>query len=90
VNGEMTGLVSMKPEQFVSPESFRLFGLSLGHFNFGVGARAGVQELNKIQHDIARSTAWQVVTEVAEIGWHELEPTEAADTKRPAMLYGIW
>lgn len=91
VSGETTGLVSMKPDQFVSPEAFRLFGLSLGHFNFGVGGRAGVQELNKIQHDIARSTAWQVVTEVAEIGWRELEPAEAgADEKRTGILNGIW
>jgi hypothetical protein len=90
VNGETTGLVSMKPEQFVSPESFRLFGLSLGHFNFGVGARAGVQELNKIQHDVARWTAWQVVTQVAEIGWHELDQAEAADGKRAGLLKGIW
>ena len=63
------GTVILDPEAFASPEKFRRW--ALGHGNF---CWFGNQvDLQKLQEDIARWTAWKVIHRVDCDGWRRLE-----------------
>jgi hypothetical protein len=71
------GSVVLDEHAFASPERFREWCLKWGNFNWS----GNQTDLHKLQEDIGRLAAWQVINRVDSVGWFT-EPDESRRLNR--------